>query len=103
MKLNYCVVFFLHLDKNQTNFKKKYFLISFRIFPTGNVLHFEYVNSEADGDAVLIHDDCREEFKFVAGQKLVQVLTSLPLSFKSYLEDNFKMKGEHNFLITFYF
>ena len=53
----------------------------FRIFPNGNELHFEYVNSEADGDAVLSHEDCREEFKFVAGKKQVKVSWSGGLRF----------------------
>ena len=42
-----------------------------RKFPNGNELHFIYVNGEAEGEAVLIHGDCKEEFKFVAGQKEV--------------------------------
>ena len=47
-------------------------IFEFRIFANGNELHFEYVDSEADGDAVLTHEDCREQFKFVAGQKQVR-------------------------------
>ena len=45
-----------------------------RIFPNGNELHFNYVNGEPAGDAVLSNGNCREEFKFVDGQKQVRDL-----------------------------
>jgi hypothetical protein len=43
-----------------------------RKFPNGNELQFIYVNGEAEGEAVLTHgEECKEEFKFAAGQKEV--------------------------------
>jgi hypothetical protein len=42
-----------------------------RKFPNGNELQFIYGNGEAEGEAILTHGDCKEEFKFAAGQKEV--------------------------------
>jgi hypothetical protein len=42
-----------------------------RIFPNGNELQFHYVNGEPVGEAVLVSEAGKEEFKFVNGQKEV--------------------------------
>ncbi len=44
----------------------------FRRFPNGNELQFNYVDGEPVGDAVLVSEAGREEFKFVNGQKEVR-------------------------------
>lgn len=47
-----------------------------RKFSNGNVLEFNYVDGVPEGDAVLLSEAGKEEFKFVNGQKEVRNISN---------------------------